>query len=104
MICCLLGFGCRELSVVVTMSSYFSLPDGGRGAKAYSRWKTLSPIIVDSSSYVMLQLINHIAEHFILGSKQYISLFRAIDVCDEVCVSIKSEEQLLVWFNRNIEN
>jgi hypothetical protein len=33
------------LSVVVTMSSYFSLSDGG--PNAYSRRKTLSPIVVD---------------------------------------------------------
>jgi hypothetical protein len=52
----------------------------------------------------LLQLINHIAEYFIWGSKQYISLFHATDVCDEVCVSIKSDEQLLEWFNLNLEN
>jgi hypothetical protein len=74
------------------------------GAKAYSRRKTFSPIVVDSSSYLLLQLINHIAEYFIWGSKQYISLFHATDVCDEVCVSIKSDEQLLEWFNLNLEN
>jgi hypothetical protein len=102
MTCCLLGFGCRELSVVVRMSSYLSLPDGG--AKAYSKRKTLSPIIVDSSSYVLLQLINHIVENFVWGSKQYISLFCATDVCDEVCVPIKSDEELHELFNMNLEN
>jgi hypothetical protein len=74
------------------------------GPKAYSRRKTLSPIVVDLSSYVLLQLINHIAEYFIWGSKQYISLFRATDVCDEVCVPIKSDEELREWFNMNLEN
>jgi hypothetical protein len=64
----------RELSVVVKMGSYFSLPDGG--PKAYSRRKTLPSIIVDASSYGLLQLINYIAEYFMWGSKQYISLFR----------------------------
>jgi hypothetical protein len=63
MICCLLGFGCRELGVVIRMSSYFSLSDGE--PKAYSRKKTVSHIVIDSSSYVLLQLINHAAEHFI---------------------------------------
>jgi hypothetical protein len=53
---------------------------------------------------VLLQLINHIAEHFIWGSKQYISLFHANDVCDELCVPIKSDEQLFEWFNLNLEN
>jgi hypothetical protein len=83
----------RELSVVVKMSSYFSLPDGE--TKAYSRRKTLTSIIVDASSYGLLQLINYIAEHFMWGSKQYISLFRGSDDCNEVCVPIKSDEQLL---------
>jgi hypothetical protein len=72
MIYCLLEFGCRELSVVVRMSSYFSLLDGG--PKAYSRRKTLSPIVVDASSYVLLQLINHIDEHFVWGSKHLMNL------------------------------
>jgi hypothetical protein len=92
----------RELSVVVKMGSYFSLPDGG--PKAYSRRKILSSIIVDASSYELLQLINYIAEHFMWGSKQYISLFRGSDDCDEMCVSIKSDEQLLEWFYLNLEN
>jgi hypothetical protein len=83
----------RELSVVVKMSSYFSLPDGE--TKTYSRRKTLTSIIVDASSYGLLQLINYIAEHFMWGSKQYISLFRGSDDCNEVCVPIKSDEQLL---------
>jgi hypothetical protein len=52
----------------------------------------------------LLQLINHIAEHFVWGSKQYISLFRATDVSDDVCVPIKSDEHLLEWFNLNLEN
>jgi hypothetical protein len=86
----------RELSVVVKMSSYFSFSD--RGPKAYSRRKTLSSIIIDASSYELLQLINYIAEHFMWGSKQYISLFRGSDDSDEVCVPIKSNEQLFEWF------
>jgi hypothetical protein len=35
---------------------------------------------------------------------EYISLFRVTDVCDEVCVPIKCDEQLLEWFNLNLEN
>jgi hypothetical protein len=38
------------------------------------------------------------------GSKQYISLFRGSDDCDEMCVPIKSDEQLLEWFYLNLEN
>jgi hypothetical protein len=92
----------RELSVVVKMSSYFSLSD--RGPKAYSRRKTLSSIIIDASSYGLLQLINYIAEHFMWGSKQYISLFRGSDDSDEVCVPIKSDEQLIESLYQNLEN
>jgi hypothetical protein len=84
------------------MASYFSLPDGG--PKAYSRRKTLSSIIVDASSYGLLQLINYIVEHFMWGSKQYISLFYGSNDFDEVCVPIKSDEQLLEWFYQNLEN
>jgi hypothetical protein len=79
----------RELSLVVKIDSYFNLPDGGT---KYSRRKTLSPIVVDVTNYGLIQLINHIAEHFMWGSKQYIFLFRASDDCDEVCVAIKSDE------------
>ncbi|TVU10854.1 hypothetical protein EJB05_44407, partial [Eragrostis curvula] len=60
----------RKESVVVRMSSYFSIPDGL--PKTYCRRKTLSPIVVDASNYGLLQLVNHIAEHFLWGSKQYI--------------------------------
>jgi hypothetical protein len=51
----------RELSLVVKIDSYFNLPDGGT---KYSRKKTLSPIVVDVTNYGLIQLINHIAEHF----------------------------------------
>jgi hypothetical protein len=77
----------RELKWVVKMSSYFSLPYGG--PKPYSRRKTLSPIIVDATNYRLMQLINHIAKHFMWGSKQYLSLFCASDDCDEVCCNKK---------------
>jgi hypothetical protein len=38
------------------------------------------------------------------GSKQYLSLFRASDNCDEACITVKSDEQLLKWFYLNLEN
>jgi hypothetical protein len=63
-----------------------------------------SSIIVDASSYGLLQLINYIADHFMWGSKQYISLFRGSDDSDEVCVPIKNDEQLLEWLYQNLEN
>jgi hypothetical protein len=57
-----------------------------------------------AENYRLMQLINHIAEHFMWGSKHYISLFSASDDCDDVCVAIKSDEQLCEWFNLNLEN
>ncbi|TVU10845.1 hypothetical protein EJB05_44398, partial [Eragrostis curvula] len=50
------------------------IPDGL--PKTYCRRNTLSPIVVDVSNYGLLQLVNHIAEHFLWGSKQYIFLWR----------------------------
>jgi hypothetical protein len=56
----------RELSVVVKMRSYFSLPDGR--PKTYCRRETLSPFIADANSCGLMQIIDHIAEHFMWGS------------------------------------
>jgi hypothetical protein len=51
----------RELSAVVKMRSYFSLPDGG--PKTYCRREALSPFITDANSCGLMQIIDHIAEH-----------------------------------------
>ncbi|TVU19383.1 hypothetical protein EJB05_35528, partial [Eragrostis curvula] len=104
--CCGLGMGWflpirKEISVVVRMGSYFSIPDGL--PKTYCRRKTLSPIVVDASSYELLQLVNHIAEHFLWGSKQYISLWRQSEHDEDVRFPIKSDEQLRQWFELNLD-
>jgi hypothetical protein len=52
----------RELNVVVKMGSYFSMSDGG--PKTYCRRKTLSPFVVNANSCRLIQIIDHIAEHF----------------------------------------
>jgi hypothetical protein len=72
----------KELSVVVKMRSYLSLPD--RGPKTYCRRKTLSPFIVDVNSCGLMQIIDHIAEHFIWGSKQYVTLYGSFESSGDV--------------------
>jgi hypothetical protein len=52
----------RELNVVVKMGSYFSMSDGS--PKTYCRRKTLSPFVVNANSCRLIQIIDHIAEHF----------------------------------------
>jgi hypothetical protein len=61
-----LPFNYRELSVVVKMGSYFSLSDG-----------VLRHIVEEKHSrhLMLMQIVDHIAEHFIWGSKQYASLY-----------------------------
>jgi hypothetical protein len=98
MVCCLHGFGCRELSVVVRMSCYFNFSDVE--PKAYSRRKTLSPIVVDASSYVLLQLINHIAEHFI-WVRSNISLYFVHPL---FVMKYVFQLKVLEWFNLNLKN
>jgi hypothetical protein len=91
----------RELSIVVKMGLYFSLPDGG--PKTYCRRKTLSPFIVDAKSCGLMQIIDHIAEHFMWGSKQYITLYGSSEDSDGVCFQIKNDEHVLEWFEMNLE-
>ncbi|TVU15345.1 hypothetical protein EJB05_38862, partial [Eragrostis curvula] len=91
----------REISVVVRMSAYFSIPDGL--PKTYCRRTILSPIVVDVNSYGLMQLVNHIADHFLWGSKQYISLWRESEHDDDVRFPIKSDEQLLQWIEMNLD-
>jgi hypothetical protein len=91
----------RELSIVVKMGSYFSLPDGD--PKTYCRRKTLSPFIVDAKSCGLIQIIDHIAEHFMWGSKQYITLYGSSEDSDGVSFQIKSDEHVLEWFEMNLE-
>jgi hypothetical protein len=95
---------CRQitskLKIVVRVASYFSLPDGG--PKRYCNMGKLPPWFVEMGNYSLLQLVDDIAKHSIWGSKQYITIWRECSD-DEACVEIKSDENLLNWFQLNIE-
>jgi hypothetical protein len=83
------------------MGSYFSHLDGG--PKTYCRRKTLSPFIVDANSCGLMQIIDHITEHFMWGSKQYITWYGPSKDSGDVSFLIKSDEHVLEWFQMNIE-
>nr|ABA99075.1 hypothetical protein LOC_Os12g38980 [Oryza sativa Japonica Group] len=87
-----------ELKLVVRVGSFFSLPD--EGPKTYMEGKTLPTQLVDMHNYDLLELVNFIAEHFIWGSKQYMTLWCSMDGDS---VEITSDEQLLDWFQLNLE-
>ena len=57
--------------------------------------------IVDSHDYSLLQLVDFIGESFLWGSKQYISLWQALE---DYSIEIKTDEQLSEWFELNKEN
>jgi hypothetical protein len=67
------------------------------GPKTYRRRETLTTF-VDSHDYNLLQLVDFIGESFVWGSKQYISLWRALEYD---CIEIATDEQLLEWFELN---
>jgi hypothetical protein len=48
-----------------------------------------------------MQLVDFIAEHYMWGSKQYISLWCDLD---NESIEIKSDEHLIEWFQLNLEN
>ncbi|TVU51159.1 hypothetical protein EJB05_02567, partial [Eragrostis curvula] len=65
------------LKLHVRVGSYFSLPDGA--PKRYLQGKKLPPQNVAVHRYGILQLVNFVAEHYMWGSKQYISLWRSLE-------------------------
>ncbi|TVU32551.1 hypothetical protein EJB05_24282, partial [Eragrostis curvula] len=85
----------REISVVVRMSAYFSIPDGL--PKTYCRRTILSPIVVNANSYGLMQLVNHIADHFLWGSKQFFFF------CGVNLNMMTIDEQLLQWIEMNLD-
>ena len=85
------------LNIVVRVGSFFSLLDGG--PKTWMQGKTLPTQTVDIHSYSFLQFVDFIAEHYMWGSKQYITLWRKL----EYSMEIKSDEQLLEWFQLNLD-
>jgi hypothetical protein len=58
----------------------------------------LPPLTVDIHSFSLLHLVNHIAETFSWGSKQYVSLWRSLDESVEI-----RNEQLLEWCEMNVQ-
>ena len=89
-----------NLNLVVRVLSFFSLPDGG--PKSWQQGRILPTQVVDMHSFNVLQLVNFIAEHFMWGSKQYITLWRALeDTFSGDSIEIKTDEQLLEWFELN---
>ena len=77
----------RELKLVVIVCSFFSL-------RPKSLWQgiTLPTKIVDINSFGLLQLVDFIAEHYLWGSKQYLTLWHDLE---NYSMEIKSDENLL---------
>ena len=75
--------------------AHWSLPDGS--PKTYRKRETLTTT-VDRHDYSLLKLVDFIGENFVWGSKQYISLWRAVE---DDCIEITSDEQLSEWFELN---
>jgi hypothetical protein len=86
------------MQLVVGVRSFFSLLDGG--TKSWQEGKVLPTQIVDTHNYGLIQLVDFIAEHYMWGSKQIISLFRELD---NDSIEIKSDEQLHESFELNAE-
>ena len=61
--------------------------------------KILPTQTVDPQNYGILQLVDFIAEHYMWGSKQHITLSRE----SEYTMEIKSDEELFEWFQLNID-
>ena len=61
--------------------------------------KTLPTQTVDIYNYSLLQLVGFIAEHYMWGSKHHITLWSEL----EYSIKIKSDEQLLEWFQLNLD-
>jgi hypothetical protein len=87
-----------DLNLVVKVRSFFSLPDGG--PKSWRQGKTLPTQMVDIDNYGLMQLVDFIDEHYMWGSKQYISLWRELD---SGSTKIKSDENLRKWFQLNLD-
>jgi hypothetical protein len=56
--------------------------------------------MVDIDDYGLMQLVDSIVEHYMWGSKQYISLWCELD---SGSMEIKSDENLHEWFQLNVD-
>ena len=71
------------------------MPDGG--PKTYCRSRHLITT-VDSENYSLLQLVDFIGSEIVWGSKQYISLWYAVEDGE---IEIKSDDKLKEFFASN---
>ena len=86
-----------SLNLVIRVRSFFSLPDGG--PKTWMQGRTLPTQTIDIHNYSLLHLVDFIAEHYMWGSKQHITLSRE----SEYTMEIKSDEELFEWFQLNLD-
>jgi hypothetical protein len=70
--------------------------------KRYCQRRHLPSFVVERDKCVLLNLIDYIGTKCIWGLKQYIILWHSLP--DDVAIEIKSDEQLLEWFELNIES
>ena len=89
-----------DLNLIVKVRSFFSLPDGG--PKSWRQGKTLPTQMVDIDNYGLMQLVDFIAEHYMWGSKQYISLWRELDERDRGCVRATQEGEGVNWVTNRL--
>jgi hypothetical protein len=90
----------NNLDVFIKVGSYFTVPVWE--TKRYYQRRHLPSFVVHRDKCVLLILIDYISAKCIWGSKQYITLWHSLP--DDVAIEIKSDEQLLEWFELNIES
>ncbi|OEL21006.1 hypothetical protein BAE44_0017975 [Dichanthelium oligosanthes] len=88
----------RDMNLVVRVQSFFSFPD--EGPRAWWQGKTVPTQTVDIHNYGPLQLVDFIGGYCMWGSKQRITLWCDLD---SVSIEITSDEQLLEWFQLNLD-
>jgi hypothetical protein len=90
----------NSLEVFIKVGLYFALPD--EEPKRYYQRSHLLSFVVDRDKCVLLNLIDYMCANCIWGLKQYRTLWLSLP--DDVAIEIKSDEQLLEWFELNIES
>jgi hypothetical protein len=88
------------VEVFIKAGSYFVLSNGK--PKRYYQRRHLPSFVNERNKCALLNLVDYIDAKFIWGSKKYITLWRSLS--DDVATEIKSDEQLLEWFELNIES
>ncbi|RLN28966.1 hypothetical protein C2845_PM05G16770 [Panicum miliaceum] len=90
-----LGTNDNHIKLIVMVRAYWSLPDWG--PKTYRKRETLTTT-VDGRDYSLLKFVDFIGENFVWDSKQYISLWRALE---DDSIGITTDEQMSEWFELN---